>query len=270
MVSREANSCENFHLLTLTKKHFKEEPWRSFNESSGILKISVSDTGCGMTEAEQKRLFQQFSQVNKEVAKRKFGTGLGLYITKQICEKLHGEIRVFSKPGKGSCFITCIPVDAVPVPRLRSSTSLTAIYNEIEKKNLRALVVDGSDFSQTIFKRYLEKLGIKEVISEKDCTNGIIQYDKMREGGQEVDIVILGKQSSLVEGQDAAWLIREYEKENRMKKCVLISVKDDDLISRYDSPCMTPKARIDHTLREPVSFRDLFKIIHDSLGQLHV
>lgn len=51
-------------------------------EKSGILKIIVSDTGCGMSEEAMSKLFVKFSQVHAEASKRKVGTGLGLWITR--------------------------------------------------------------------------------------------------------------------------------------------------------------------------------------------
>jgi len=62
----------------------------------------VTDTGSGIPEDKIPLLFSKFGQVNSDHLKRKMGTGLGLFITKQLVEKLGGEIRVFSKEERGS------------------------------------------------------------------------------------------------------------------------------------------------------------------------
>ncbi len=75
------------------------------------LTIRVSDTGCGMTDEEQQRIFHAFTRLPE--AQGKEGVGLGLSISQEIIERLGGEIWVESVKGKGSTFIICIPVEDV-------------------------------------------------------------------------------------------------------------------------------------------------------------
>jgi two-component system, NtrC family, sensor kinase len=72
-----------------------------------MVKISLKDSGAGMTEAVRKKIFDPFF-TTKEVGK---GTGLGLSISYGIIEKHNGEIEVFSKPGHGTEFIISIPIE---------------------------------------------------------------------------------------------------------------------------------------------------------------
>jgi signal transduction histidine kinase/CheY-like chemotaxis protein len=69
----------------------------------------VSDTGIGMTEEQQSRLFQAFSQADSSTTRQYGGTGLGLAITKHFCEMLGGSITVASSPGEGSTFTITLP-----------------------------------------------------------------------------------------------------------------------------------------------------------------
>ena len=72
--------------------------------------ISVSDTGSGITEEEQKKIFEEFHQVDDSNTRNKGGTGLGLTITKHIIEMHGGELWVESKPGEGSIFSFTLPI----------------------------------------------------------------------------------------------------------------------------------------------------------------
>ncbi|MBI5026187.1 MAG: hypothetical protein HZC12_05550, partial [Nitrospirae bacterium] len=75
-----------------------------------MVEISVEDTGIGISEEDQKRLFQPFQQLESPITKRYEGTGLGLCISKRLVELQGGRIWVESEAGKGSKFSFVIPI----------------------------------------------------------------------------------------------------------------------------------------------------------------
>jgi signal transduction histidine kinase len=79
---------------------------------NGHFNVSVADTGPGIPEQEQKRIFEQFHQIDSSLTKAKGGTGLGLAIAKQIVEMHGGRIWVESTPGKGATFQMELPTGA--------------------------------------------------------------------------------------------------------------------------------------------------------------
>lgn len=76
----------------------------------GQVRISVSDTGVGIAPEDVERLFDKYEQARSRATRGEKGTGLGLYITKQLVELHGGEIKVDSKIGRGSTFSFTLPV----------------------------------------------------------------------------------------------------------------------------------------------------------------
>jgi signal transduction histidine kinase len=81
-------------------------------QQGGRFKISVIDTGPGIAEADQAKIFEEFQQVDNTSTRKKGGTGLGLSISRKIVELHGGYITVESEVGKGSNFKITIPIDA--------------------------------------------------------------------------------------------------------------------------------------------------------------
>lgn len=75
--------------------------------------IAVEDTGIGIAEADQGRLFKAFSQVGGARATAGEGTGLGLHLSRRLADLMHGRIELNSTPGQGSCFTLVLPVATV-------------------------------------------------------------------------------------------------------------------------------------------------------------
>ena len=77
--------------------------------ANGAFTVAVRDTGPGIAEAEQAKIFEEFQQANSSITKKKGGTGLGLAIAKRIVELHGGRIWVESSPGHGSTFSFTVP-----------------------------------------------------------------------------------------------------------------------------------------------------------------
>jgi signal transduction histidine kinase len=80
-----------------------------------FFELAVSDTGFGIAPEDQKRIFDEFQQVDNTSTRKKGGTGLGLSISRKIVELHGGSITVESEMGKGSTFKVTVPINAIPV-----------------------------------------------------------------------------------------------------------------------------------------------------------
>ena len=74
------------------------------------MEISVTDTGIGIAEEDQPKIFEEFRQVGSDSAAKIEGTGLGLTLAKKFVELHGGRIWVESEPGKGSTFVFTLPI----------------------------------------------------------------------------------------------------------------------------------------------------------------
>jgi len=97
-----ATNLENNNSLCKINKNLPNE---------GTLIVQVKDIGCGISEEDQKKLFQPYTQANKKVYSEHGGTGLGLWISKQLIQAMHGTIKCNSILGQGTNFEISIPVN---------------------------------------------------------------------------------------------------------------------------------------------------------------
>jgi signal transduction histidine kinase len=80
------------------------------------LRFSVQDEGLGIPVGEQERIFDKFYRLDPDQRRGIGGTGLGLYICRELVRSMHGRIWVESEPGKGTIFAFELPAEPLPVP----------------------------------------------------------------------------------------------------------------------------------------------------------
>ena len=122
--------------------------------TNGVLTLIVEDTGTGMTEEEQRRVFGAFERLSNAAAKD--GFGLGLAIVHNIVTMLHGEIRLHSEKGKGSRFTVEMPMSkAEEVPEKEIQT-----YIHRKDRNLNVAAIDNDEVLLLMLKEMYAQEGI--------------------------------------------------------------------------------------------------------------
>jgi len=124
-------------------------------ENDGVcdIKITVTDTGIGISEDQQARLFKSFNQADSSTSRKFGGTGLGLAISKSIIEMMRGDIWVESELGKGATFAFTIKIKRSPAGEQKS------IGYGPQWKNVRILVADNDPDTMSFFKKITGEFG---------------------------------------------------------------------------------------------------------------
>lgn len=124
-------------------------------ESEVLLQFRVSDTGIGLTESQQAKLFKAFSQADTSTTRKFGGTGLGLTISRRLVEMMGGEIGVQSTPGSGSTFWFTARFGLHEQPRKKR------FMLKEDFVGLHVLVVDDNQTSQEILQSMLNSFGFE-------------------------------------------------------------------------------------------------------------
>ncbi len=123
------------------------------------LRITVSDTGIGMTEEQVGKIFEAFSQADSTTTRDYGGTGLGLTITRRLCRMMGGDVTVESTPGKGSTFTILLPMSQAAPTEADPGTVHTPPESARTPQNT-VLVIDDEDSARELIARQLTGTGL--------------------------------------------------------------------------------------------------------------
>jgi len=223
------------------------------SEESGnyCIKISVSDTGIGLTDEQQRRLFTAFEQAEAGTSRKYGGTGLGLVISKQIVEMMNGEIWIESDFGKGSTFSFTVLLKRGTDENEENERIL---IEKIKEKNLRIFAVDDEADIRDHFCNIAGNLNI-------DCTvaSSGEQAEEMLATDNNYDIYFLDWRLPGMNGIDLSRLIISKNEDHPV--VILFSSADWKLIEDEAT-----EAGIERFLPKPIFQSAIIHAIRDCMG----
>ncbi|MEZ0392883.1 MAG: response regulator [Pseudobdellovibrionaceae bacterium] len=178
------------------------------DEARSKIFLETTDTGLGISEQQQKKLFKPFSQADSSTTREFGGTGLGLVLSRQLATAMRGDFRlVKSVPGQGSTFEFSLEVNQVSVPE-DIDFQLTLAKKNQDISGLRVLLVDDSSDNQLFISKILKMAGA----SVKTAKDGIEGVEKA--SNEQFDIVLMDLQMPRLDGNEATRRLRDqgYEK----------------------------------------------------------
>ncbi|NPA55710.1 MAG: response regulator [Epsilonproteobacteria bacterium] len=202
------------------------------------VRFEICDTGIGLTQEQQSKLFQSFSQADTSTTRKYGGTGLGLAISKQLVEKMNGEIWVESVYGLGSCFKFEIELEK------RNDEVAFTIFN-----GKKALIVDDSKSWREILADLMHRFGFETKVAS-DVAEAI-QLAKH----EQFDIVLMDWNMPQINGIDGAKHIKSLQNTD----IILVSAyENENLISQ------AKEAGIEYFIHKPINP----SILNDTLSDI--
>ncbi|WMP15922.1 ATP-binding protein [Thiothrix lacustris] len=190
------------------------------SNTQALLHFLIQDTGIGMTEEQQARLFQSFSQADNSTTRKFGGTGLGLAICKSLSELMSGHIWTESQPGAGSIFHVTLAMliqqgQASPRRSEQVADSAQVAINLASLTGKRVLLVEDNVLNQEVASDILTDYGIQVDIAN----HGQEALDLLKD--QTFDCVLMDCQMPVMDGCTAT---REIRKQARFQSLPIIAM----------------------------------------------
>jgi signal transduction histidine kinase/ActR/RegA family two-component response regulator len=194
---------------------------------AGIVRISVSDTGPGVSEAMQARLFMPFSQADDSTTRRHGGTGLGLSICRELAHLMGGEVGVLSVPQRGSAFWAELPLEPAERPESEHG-ALDALADRLT--GARVLMVEDNPVNMMIGVAMLQQWGV-DVTQAIDGRMALDAVALSEREGRPFDVVLMDVQMPLMSGHETA---RELRRRYDAKRLPIIALTAAALVSERE------------------------------------
>lgn len=218
---------------------------------NAILYFAVSDTGIGMTEDQRAKIFQSFQQADSSITRRYGGSGLGLVISKNLAEMMHGEVGVESTFGKGSTFWFTASV------KLGTEQAKKPGFQNLQGR--RVLIVDDNEHARAVMLDMLLRMSF--VVTA--VANGVEALKEIARGAKDrvfYDLIFLDWQMPELDGIETAKRIAAMGLDPKPHLVIITAYGREEVIREAEAE------GIEDVLIKPVSASILFDTALHLLG----
>jgi signal transduction histidine kinase/DNA-binding response OmpR family regulator len=226
-------------------------------EDSIRVDFTVKDTGIGIPPEEQGKIFESFSQADNSMTRRYGGTGLGLTISKQLCELMGGKIEVESIPGEGSTFRFSVRLEK------QSGELMPVSFTQGRLDGLRVLVVDDNETNRSMLYRQIVSWGAKG----GRAGSGPEAMNELREAalkGKPYDAALL---DFAMPGMNGLELARRIKSDPTLPGLRMVLISTDREWADIEA---SEKPGINICLRKPVKQIHLYHALLESNEKTHI
>jgi signal transduction histidine kinase/DNA-binding response OmpR family regulator len=177
-------------------------PKPEYSAAALAVRFEISDSGPGIAEGVQDRLFQKFSQADSSITRRYGGTGLGLAICRELVDLMGGEIGIVSRAGAGATFWFEVPLEAATAGPLIASSQMPE-----RLRGIRVLIVDDVAMNIEILTLQLRGLGM-EIESAHDGFEAVAEIERAWFQGRPYDLVLMDQMMPGLAGVTLAERVR--------------------------------------------------------------
>jgi CheY-like chemotaxis protein len=168
------------------------------------VRFEVHDTGPGIDDQTQARLFRPFTQADESTTRRYGGTGLGLSICRELATLMGGEVGVQSRFGEGSCFWAELPLPATAVPAAALEADAPA---QGSLRGASVLMVEDNPVNMLIAAALLERWGV-HIEQASDGQQAVQAVQRRAQNGALFDAVLMDVQMPVMSGYEATRMLR--------------------------------------------------------------
>ena len=224
-------------------------------ENSLTVRFAVEDTGIGIPQEQQGKLFKAFTQADSSTTRQYGGTGLGLTISRRIVELMGGELGVDSVVGEGSSFWFTLPLEITDIVKKTASSQANSLPSEtsINCEQSKILIVDDNFDNRDLLFMMLEPLGYDLV-----CVgNGQEVLDCLQDNKYE--LILMDCQMPVLDGYQTTRIIRQQEE---LRRTIIIGLTGNAMTSDRQK-CLD--AGMDDYITKPVDLNNLTNMIEQWL-----
>jgi signal transduction histidine kinase/FixJ family two-component response regulator len=224
------------------------------DRSAGTWWYEVEDTGIGISEHQQRRLFERFEQADVSTTRRFGGTGLGLFISHELAQRMHGSIEMDSLAGQGSRFRLRMPLPPAPrwlEQRGRIDEAASGPPPAVPQLGGRVLVAEDVPDLRRLVSRLLRSAGAEVV----EVENGREAFE--RASAEPFDLLLLDMHMPVMDGREATEALRAGGYRGPIVALTADVIAED--VARYRA------AGCDTVLGKPVDSRALFALLRRHL-----
>ncbi|KAI5206765.1 hypothetical protein E4T39_02303 [Aureobasidium subglaciale] len=243
-----------------------------FESRSFYLWFSVEDTGRGMSADEKSRIFARFTQGTPRTETEYGGSGLGLFISRELAELQGGEIGVASELDVGSTFAFFIKTRHTDKPATATSHNLPIQLKQqvkTKKEDITILIVEDNAVNQKLLRQQLTKHGFSVTTAD----NGLDALSHLRKtkfwrsnptSSPSLSVILMDIEMPLMDGLQATREIRKYEREGKLTGHIpIIAVSAN---ARQEQRQLAMESGMDDSISKPFRIADLVPKIERLAG----